>query len=104
CVICGGSSRGRAPMRIARIEGYATATVKHPSLEGWRLLIAQPLTSAMENDGPPQLTIDPFGAGIGSKVLISSDGAESRKLVGSELSPIRWNVLGILDDGVNNTL
>lgn len=88
-------------MRIARIDGHATATVKHRSLEGWRLVIAQPLTSAGAHEGPPQLVIDPFGAGMGQRVLISSDGAETRKIVGSELSPARWCVLGILDDGVN---
>ncbi|MDK3156433.1 EutN/CcmL family microcompartment protein [Kamptonema cortianum] len=88
-------------MRIARIEGYATAEVKHRSLEGWRLLIAQPLTAEDQNDGVPQLVIDNLGAGIGSKVIISSDGSEARKMVGSELSPARWTVLGVIDDGVN---
>ncbi|MDZ4742872.1 MAG: EutN/CcmL family microcompartment protein [Verrucomicrobiota bacterium] len=88
-------------MKIARIEGYATAEVKHVSLEGWRLMIAQPLSYDDFNDGAPQLVIDTFGAGIGSKVIISSDGSEARKIVGSELSPARWAVLGVIDDGVN---
>ncbi|MDZ4815855.1 MAG: EutN/CcmL family microcompartment protein [Verrucomicrobiota bacterium] len=86
---------------MARIEGYATATIKHKSLSGWRLVLAQPLTSADEPEGPPQLVIDQFGAGIGSRVLISSDGSETRKIVNDPLSPARWCVLGILNDGVN---
>lgn len=88
-------------MKIARIEGYAVAEVKHVSLEGWRLVIAQPLAQEDKNDGAPQVVIDPFGAGIGSKVIISSDGSETRKILGNELSPARWTVLGIIDDGVN---
>lgn len=80
-------------MRIATIRGYATSTVKHASLEGWRLLVAEPDSA----DLAPQIVIDDLGAGIGQKVLISSDGSEARKMVGSELSPARWSVLGIID-------
>jgi microcompartment protein CcmK/EutM len=29
--------------------------------------------------------------------MISSDGSEARKMVGSERSPARWSVLGIID-------
>jgi ethanolamine utilization protein EutN len=84
-------------MRTAQIKGYVTSTVKHPSLEGWRLLIAQTTGANDAPDGPPQIVIDPLGAAIGQKVLISSDGSETRKVVGSELSPGRWLVVGIID-------
>ena len=80
-------------MRTAIIRGYATSTVKHPSLEGRTLLIAEPDSK----DLAPQIVIDDLGAGIGQKVLISSDGSEARKIVGDELSPARWSVLGIID-------
>lgn len=80
-------------MRIATIRGYATSTAKHPSLQGWRLLVAEPESS----DLAPQIVIDNLGAGIGQKVLISSDGSEARKMVGDALSPARWSVLGIID-------
>ena len=80
-------------MRIATIRGYATSTVKHASLEGWRLLVAEPDSP----DLAPQIVLDDLGAGIGQKVLISSDGSEARKMVGDELSPARWSVLGIID-------
>ena len=80
-------------MRTAVIRGYATSTVKHPSLEGWRLLVAEPDSP----DLAPQIVLDALGAAIGQKVLISSDGSEARKMVGSELSPARWSVLGIID-------
>jgi ethanolamine utilization protein EutN len=80
-------------MRTATIRGYATSTVKHSSLHGWRLLIAEPESA----DTPPQLVIDNLGAAIGQTVLISSDGSEARKLTGSERSPARWFVCGIID-------
>ena len=80
-------------MRLATIRGYATSTVKHPSLKGRTLLIAEPDSP----DLAPQIVLDNLGAGIGQKVMISSDGSEARKIVGDELSPARWSVLGIID-------
>lgn len=84
-------------MKLARIHGYATATLKHPSLEGQRLLLAQPVGPDGQADGPPQLVIDPLGAALHQNVIISSDGAESREIVGDALSPARWNILGLID-------
>ena len=78
-------------MRIAQITGYATSTIKHPSLHGFRLLLAE------SPDSPPQLVIDTLGVGLGQHVLLSSDGSEARKITGSQLSPARWFTLGILD-------
>lgn len=80
-------------MRLATIKGYVTSTIKHRSMEGWRLLVAVPESP----DLAPQIVIDPLGAGIGQKVMISSDGSEARKIVGDERSPARWTVLGIID-------
>ena len=80
-------------MRIATIKGHVTSTVKHKSLDGWRLLIAIPESP----DLAPQIVLDSLGAGIGQKVMISSDGSEARKMVGDQRSPARWSVMGIID-------
>ena len=80
-------------MRLATIKGHVNSKMKHNSLEGWRLLIAMPDSP----DLAPQIVLDALGAGIGQKVLISSDGSEARKIVGDERSPARWTVLGIID-------
>jgi ethanolamine utilization protein EutN len=80
-------------MRTARITGYATSTVKHASLEGFRMLVAEPEA----RDVAPQLVLDNLGAALGQRVLVSSDGAEARVMVGDELSPARWTVAGIID-------
>ena len=84
-------------MRMARIDGHVTATVKHPSLNGWRLLIAQPVAASGTEEGAPQIVVDPLGAGPRQTVLITSDGAEARVLVGDPHSPARWTVLAIVD-------
>jgi len=84
-------------MRTARIKGYVTSSTKHPSLEGQRLLIAQPINTDETPDGPPQIVLDPLGTSIHQKVLISSDGSEARLQVHDQLSPARWSILGIVD-------
>ena len=80
-------------MRLATIKGHVISTMKHKSLDGWRLLIAIPDSP----DLAPQIVLDSLGAGIGQKVMISSDGSEARKMVGDPRSPARWTVLGIID-------
>ncbi len=84
-------------MQIGRVIGKATATVKHPDLHGWKLLLVQPLASDGSDDGDPLLALDQLGAGLGDLTIISSDGASVRKMVGSNTCPARWAVIGIAD-------
>lgn len=85
-------------MFLARVEGNLTSTRKHASFEGWRLLICQPIGRAGDPEGVPQVAIDSLGAGLHERVLISSDGAAARKAVGDERSPVRWIVVGVVDE------
>ncbi len=85
-------------MFLARVEGHVTATRKHPSLEGWRLVICQPIAGTGVPEGVPQIAIDAHGAGLHQRVIISSDGAAARKAVGDEKSPVRWMIVGIVDE------
>lgn len=85
-------------MLLARVEGNITATRKHPSYEGWRLVICQPIGPSGDPEGAPQIAIDSHGAGMHQRVVISSDGSAARKAVGDEKSPVRWLVLGIVDE------
>jgi ethanolamine utilization protein EutN len=87
-------------MLLARAQGTVVATRKHPSLEGWRLLICQPISAAGDPEGVPQVAIDPHGAGLHQRVVISSDGMAARKAVGDDRSPARWMVIGIVDEAV----
>ena len=85
-------------MFLARVEGTVVATRKHPSLEGWRLVICQPIGESGEAEGAPQIAIDSHGAAVHQEVIISSDGLAARNLVGNDLSPVRWHVVGIVDE------
>ena len=85
-------------MLLARVEGNIVATRKHPSLDGWRLVICQPIGTTGEPEGSPQVAIDSHGAGMHQQVVISSDGAAARKAVGDDKSPVRWLVVCVVDE------
>ncbi len=80
------------------VVGTATATVKHPSMQGWRLLVVQPLLAdGRSPDGDPVLAVDQLNAGPGEIVILSSDGQGTREMLGSKNTPVRWSVIGIPD-------
>jgi len=85
-------------MLLARVEGNLTATRKHPSLAGWRLLICQPINAGGQPEGLLQIAIDPHGAALHETVVISSDGLAARQAVGDPKSPVRWMIIGLVDD------
>lgn len=85
-------------MLLARVEGNMVATRKHPSLEGWRLVVCQPISGLGQPEGVPQIAIDPHGAGMHQRVIISSDGMAARKTVGDDHSPVRWMITAIVDE------
>jgi len=80
------------------VIGHATATVKHPSLTGWRMVIVQPLNNARQPDADPVIAVDKLGSGPGSVVVLNSDGKGARELIGDDKSPVRWFVIGIVDE------
>ena len=84
-------------MQLARVVGHGISTVKHSSLQGWKLLLVQPLAPDGKEDGEPLLAIDKLGAGAADRVIISNDGTGARELVGIKNSPVRWMVLGVCD-------
>ena len=85
-------------MQLARIIGHATATVKHPSFDGWRLLAAQILNPRREPEGDAVCAVDKLGAGAGQIVMLNSDGQAAREYIGDQKSPVRWFVIGIVDE------
>ena len=79
-------------MQTARVIGHATATLKHPSLNGWKLVVLQPLDI---NNEPDEF---PLGARQGDHVFFTSDTKYIQQVTGHQDSPIRFSVQGILDE------
>jgi len=85
-------------MHAARVIGNTHATVKHPSLDGWRLLCIQPVDIENQPDGFPLLAIDDLGAHRGDMVFFTSDGNAVREQVGRSDCPVRFAIQGIIDE------
>jgi len=85
-------------MLLGLVEGNITTTIRHKSMAGWKVLIVQPLDAGGRPAGDPVLAIDMLGAGHGTKVVISNDGKGTRKMIGDNTSPVRWSVIGLVDD------
>jgi ethanolamine utilization protein EutN len=83
-------------MQIGEVLGAATATVKHPTFQGERLLVVQLLATDGRADGEPVLVLDRLGARRGDRVVVTNDGAALQQLLG-KTTPGRWSVLGLPD-------
>ena len=84
-------------MQLGTVIGHATATVKHPSFNGLRLVIVQPLNVKREPEAEPVVAIDKLGSRPRDTVLLDSDGRGVRELVGDQKTPARWFIAGIVD-------
>jgi ethanolamine utilization protein EutN len=83
-------------MQLARIIGRATASLKHPSLRGCKMMIVQVLDAQGGYEpADPLMAIDLVGAGVGDTVMLTSDGPTSRDAVGDTTAPIRWSIIGV---------
>jgi len=85
-------------VQLARVIGRATATLKHRSMQGAKLLLVQPQTVDGRPDGEPFLAVDGVGAGADEVVMLTSDGRYSRQLLGVDITPVRWTIIGVKDE------
>lgn len=84
-------------MLIARVVGELVATQKHPSHEGRKLLLVQPLNLDGSNRGDAVVALDAVDAGIGDRVLVATEGFSAMTAVGRPQSPIDMAVIGFID-------
>ena len=84
-------------MLIARVVGELVATQKHPSHEGRKILLVQPLNLDGSNRGDAVVALDAVDAGVGDKVLLSTEGFSAMTAVGRTQSPIDMAVIGFID-------
>ncbi len=83
-------------MQLGWVIGTATATVKHPTFQGERLLVVQLETADGRPEGEPVLAFDTLGARRGDRVIVTNDGRALQERIGAT-TPGRWSVLGLPD-------
>ncbi len=84
-------------MKIARVEGTVTSTIKNEWYRGRKLMVVQPLDLDGSPLGTTRLAIDTVQAGAGDKVLVVSEGNAVRQLLEGFKIPIRSLIVGIID-------
>jgi len=84
-------------MLLARIDGHAVTSIGHPSLQSQTIVLCTPIDENGMDAGAPFAALDPIGAGRHAKVFITTDGSWTQNAVHDEHSPIRNQVMGIVD-------
>lgn len=84
-------------MLIALVVGELVATQKHPSHEGRKLLLVQPLNLDGSPRGDAVVALDAVDAGAGDRVLLATEGFSAMTAVGRPQSPIDMAVIGFID-------
>ena len=84
-------------MLIGQVVGELVATQKHASHEGCKLLLVQVLNLDGSNRGDAVVALDAVDAGVGDKVLLTTEGFSAMTSVGRPNSPIDMAVIGFID-------
>ena len=83
-------------MYFGRVVGKVWSTVKHPGLNGLRMLVVQPLTPELQETGKRLLCTDSTGAGAGELVYWVRGKEASFPFLPAE-PPVDTTIVGIVD-------
>ncbi|MBL6837604.1 MAG: ethanolamine utilization protein EutN [Puniceicoccaceae bacterium] len=81
----------------ARVDGHAVISIGHPSLKAQKIVLCTPIDEEGLATGSPIAALDPIGAGQHSRVFITTDGSWSQNTLHDETSPIRNQIMGLVD-------
>ncbi|NLU36829.1 MAG: EutN/CcmL family microcompartment protein [Clostridiales bacterium] len=90
-------------MILARVVGNVVATQKNPNLNGYKLLLIQPIDLKGKPAGSELLAVDAVGSGIGDLVVAIAEGRSVRQILapGSSSLPIDVVIAGIVDEVIS---
>ena len=84
-------------MYLARVTGTCTATIKTPNLDGYRLLVVEPLTFDLAPEGEPFVAVDTVRAGPGDLIFYVTS-REAAKALDEPFNPVDAAIMGIVDE------
>jgi microcompartment protein CcmK/EutM len=84
-------------MTLAKVAGTVVATMKCGDLEGYKLLVLQPVDPQGNPKGKTMVGLDTVQAGEGDTVLVIDEGNSSRLILGSPMAAVRTVVVGVVD-------
>jgi microcompartment protein CcmK/EutM len=83
-------------MKLCIVVGKGDSSVKHPGLEGAKLLVVQEINTALKPHGGYILAVDTQGAGVGELVAVVT-GSAAIRTVGKGDVPYDAAVVAIMD-------
>ena len=87
-------------MLTGKVVGNVWCTVKHPSLDGAKLLLVRYLDlDSNILSGETFMAVDlSMDAGPGDKVLVMDEGNSARQILGRKNCPVSTVICGVLDE------
>ncbi len=92
-------------MRLGRVIGSLHCTKKYPALEGYKLLIVQPVDSSNNPEGMPLICVDTVDAGD-EDVVYFVEARDASIPLKDPLTPSDATITGIIEriDTINREL
>lgn len=88
-------------MILGRVTGTVVSSAKHPSYNGYKLLLVRPLNEAGELLESEFIAVDNAQAGVGDTVLVLKEGNGVRQILAGDpkaVMPILETIVGIVDE------
>ena len=84
-------------MKLCKVVGFATASIKREGLSSYKLLILKPIDDSGRPTGESFLAVDAVGAGL-SEVVAVTTGAPALNAVTDKSLPVDAAVIAICDN------
>jgi ethanolamine utilization protein EutN len=83
-------------LHLGKVIGTVWATQKVPTLKGYRLLVVQPLTHDLKEEGHPLVAVDTVSAAPGQLIYMVKS-REASKALEERFNPVDTAIVGIID-------
>lgn len=84
-------------MFIAKVIGDVVATIKHPALHSYKILLIERVTTDGAGTGETLLALDTADAGVDDTVLVLDEGNSARQVMNYPDAPVRTLIVGVID-------
>ena len=84
-------------MKLGRVIGRVVSTKKHPTLEGLKLLLVQPVDENGKDSGAALVAFDTVRAGVGDRVFFEGGKEAAQANPNGWFTPADAAIIGIVD-------
>lgn len=85
-------------MKTGTVAATVVSTIRHPCLDGHRLLLVDLEGPDGQPTGDYTIAVDTVSAAPGQHVLVLDEGSSARQILDDPEAPVRAVIVGIVDD------